>query len=43
MRRVRDGKKNRDLGIEHEHDSRDDVGVLHSNPEIVQVMGAMDR
>jgi hypothetical protein len=40
---VRDGKKNRDLGIEHEHDSRDDVGVLHSNPEIVQVMGAMDR
>jgi hypothetical protein len=28
MRRVRDGKNSRDLGIEH--DSREDVGVLHS-------------
>ena len=42
---MRDGKKSRDLGIEY--DSREDVGVLHSNPEIVQgllvvLMGAMD-
>jgi len=44
MGRVRDGKKSRDLGIEY--DSREDVGVLHSNPEIVQgllvvLVGAM--
>jgi hypothetical protein len=40
-------KKSWDLGIEHEHDNREDVGVLHSNPEIVQgllvvLVGAMD-
>jgi len=40
-------KKSWDLDIEHEHDNREDVGVLHSNPEIVQgllvvLVGAMD-
>ena len=44
MGRVRDGKRCRDLGIEH--DSTEDAGVLHSNPEIVQgplvvLVGAM--
>ena len=44
MGRVGDGKKSRDLGIEH--DSSEDVGVLHGNPEIVQgllvvLVGAM--
>jgi hypothetical protein len=52
MGRVRDGKKSRELGIEHEHNNREDVnredvGVLHSNPEIVQgllvvLVGDMD-
>ena len=40
-------KKSWDLDIEHEHDNREDVGVLHSNPEIVQgllvvLVGAID-